>query len=315
MLLILLVITILLIIADRLLINYGECKISVLQEDMRTEFVVQGGNPLLSYLTENGVNISSSCGGKATCGYCKVKVLSGGGEILPTEEIFMSREEKREDMRLACQVKVRNDIEVYIPDFLTTVKKIVENQSFDPKLDWAFKVAPGDRPEERRRKEKLKKEEQARISDIIEEYADVEGRLVPILQEVNDLYGYLPETALRYVSESLDFPLSEIFRIATFYNAFSLKPRGKYVITVCLGTACHVKRAGDVISAIKENLGIGVGETTDDMMFTLETVRCIGCCGLAPVVKANEEVHGVMNKNKAQELLRTCREAGDNVEA
>ena len=125
---ILLVITVLLAIADRLLVTYGECKITVNQEDEQKEFLVQGGNYLLANLIENSIHISSSCGGKATCGYCKVKVLSGGGPILPTEELFMSREEKRDGLRLACQVKVKNDIEVYIPDYLTTVKNIVKNR-------------------------------------------------------------------------------------------------------------------------------------------------------------------------------------------
>ncbi len=125
--LILLVITILLAIADRLLVNYGECKIIVHQEDEQQEFLVQGGNPLLTDLTNNGIQVNSSCGGKATCGYCKVTVLSGGGEILPTEEIFMGRQEKLNQMRLACQVKVKNDIEIFFPDFLTTVRGIIEN--------------------------------------------------------------------------------------------------------------------------------------------------------------------------------------------
>lgn len=319
--LILLVITLLLIIADRLLVNYGECKIAVIQEDEKhvpsagevKEFVVEGGNSLLSSLIDNNVNISSSCGGKATCGYCKVKVLSGGGPILPTEEIFMSREEKRDGIRLACQVKVKNDIDVYIPDFLTTVKNIVKNKTYDPKLRWRFNIADKFPLQEKisRKKARFTLDE-TKISEIIEEHRDQQGAIVPILQKINNVYNYLPEDVLKFISYNLNVPLSELFRIATFYNAFSLKPRGKYIITVCRGTACHVKGAGHVTSALKEELGIKMGETTEDMLFTLDEVRCLGCCGLAPVVKVNEEVHGLMTKKKVPELIKMYKGEGAN---
>jgi len=141
------------------------------------------------------------------------------------------------------------------------------------------------------------------MNKIIEEYKDSEGGLVPILQRANDTYNYLPEPILKYTAEKLDIPLSAVCRIATFYNAFSLEPRGKHIITVCLGTACHVKGAGKVISALENNLGIRTGETTEDMLFTLETVRCIGCCGLAPVLKVGEDIHGLMSKGKVPELI------------
>ena len=121
--LILLVITILLAIADRLLVSYGECKITVHQEGESKEFTVDGGGFLLSDLTSHGISITSSCAGKASCGYCKVKVQEGGGQILPTEEIFMSREEKLAGMRLACQVKVKNDLDIFIPDFLAKISQ------------------------------------------------------------------------------------------------------------------------------------------------------------------------------------------------
>jgi Na+-transporting NADH:ubiquinone oxidoreductase subunit F len=138
--LILLVITILLAIADRLLVTYGECKITLIQEDEKKEIKVQGGNNLLSYLTANGIKISSSCGGKGSCGYCKVKVIKGGGQLLPTEEIFMSREEKQNDIRLACQVKVREDIEIYIPDFIETIIEMVKNQTFKTNRRWRITI-------------------------------------------------------------------------------------------------------------------------------------------------------------------------------
>ncbi|MBT3274275.1 MAG: 2Fe-2S iron-sulfur cluster binding domain-containing protein, partial [Spirochaetales bacterium] len=114
--LILLVITALLIIADKLLVNYGQCKIVVEKDGEETTYKVEGGQNLMSYLIDAGIEISSSCGGKGTCGYCKVQVPDGGGPILPTEEIFMSRAEKERDMRLACQVKVKNDVRIQIPN-------------------------------------------------------------------------------------------------------------------------------------------------------------------------------------------------------
>ncbi len=138
--LILLVITILLAIADRLLVTYGECTINLNQEDEKKEIKVQGGNSLLTYLTANKVKISSSCGGKGSCGYCKVKVLSGGGQILPTEEIYMSREEKQSNIRLACQVKVKEDIDIYIPDFIETIMEMVKNKTFKTNRRWSITI-------------------------------------------------------------------------------------------------------------------------------------------------------------------------------
>lgn len=147
------------------------------------------------------------------------------------------------------------------------------------------------------------------MNSIIEEYKDAEGGLVPILQKANNTYNYLPEPVLKYTAEKLNIPLSVVCRIATFYNAFSLVPRGEHIITVCLGTACHVKGAGKVVAALEGKLGIKNGETTEDKLFTLETVRCIGCCGLAPVLKVGEDIHGMMSKGKVPELLEQYRNA------
>ena len=147
------------------------------------------------------------------------------------------------------------------------------------------------------------------MNKIIEEYKDSEGGLVPVLQRANDTYNYLPEPILKYTAEKLDIPLSVVCRIATFYNAFSLEPRGKHIITVCLGTACHVKGAGRVIQALEDKLGIKKGETTEDKLFTLEAVRCIGCCGLAPVLKVGEEIYGLMSKARVPELVEMYKGA------
>ena len=134
------VLAILLIVAQRFLVTYGECKITVTQESGAKELLVQGGDYLINYLTANNIDLSSSCGGKAICGYCKVQVVKGGGPILPTEEPFMTREAKLKGMRLGCQVKVRNDIDIYIPDYLTTVMDIVKNRTYDPNRKWRFIV-------------------------------------------------------------------------------------------------------------------------------------------------------------------------------
>ncbi|TFH05112.1 MAG: 2Fe-2S iron-sulfur cluster binding domain-containing protein [Spirochaetales bacterium] len=138
--LILLAITLLLALAARLLVTYGKCTIKVKDGDETREFAVEGGGTLLSALTEQGVKISSSCGGKGSCGYCKAKVVSGAGQILPTEEIYMSRAEKLDGIRLACQVKVKTDMEIEMPDFLEIVRKSAQNKTFDATRRWLVTV-------------------------------------------------------------------------------------------------------------------------------------------------------------------------------
>lgn len=306
---ILIVIAVLLLIAEKFLVTYGECKITVEQEEGKKEIAVQGGDYLLSYLTQHGIEVSSSCGGKASCGYCKVKVVNGGGPILPTEEIFMSREEKAGGMRLACQVKVRNDLAIYIPDFLSTVRSMVKNRNYNPQQKWNFRISQQSYNVSTAEVPALPPGDVTKLHSIIKEYKDLPGPLVPVLQKSNDTFNYLSEPVLRYISVNLKTPLSTVLRIATFYNAFSLKPRGKYVITVCLGTACHVKGSADILSTFEKELGIKNGETTEDRLFSLAGVRCIGCCGLAPVLKVNEDVHGLMTKNKVADLINMYRKA------
>jgi len=137
---ILIFITVLLLIAEKILVTYGECTIHVAKDGERKDLKVQGGSSLLSYLTAHDVKLSSSCGGKGSCGYCKVRVLEGGGQILPTEEVFMSREEKQKNMRLACQVKVKNDVEILIPDFLETIINMVKNKTFKTNRKWRINI-------------------------------------------------------------------------------------------------------------------------------------------------------------------------------
>ncbi len=138
---ILLLVTLLLALADKLLVSYGECRLTVTEGDSQRTFEITGGGSLLTALTENGVKVSSSCGGKGSCGYCKVRVASGAGQLLPTEEIYMSREEKLQGIRLACQVKVKEDLEIVIPDFLTIVRQAVKNKKFDPNKRWKFIIS------------------------------------------------------------------------------------------------------------------------------------------------------------------------------
>ncbi len=303
--LILLVITVLLATADRLLVTYGECTITVARDEEEQELVVQGGDFLMNYLTEHKISVSNSCGGKATCGYCKVKV-SGGGPILPTEEIFMSRQEKLGGMRLACQVKVKNDLDIFIPDFLEIVKNIVKNRTYDPSLRWKFNMADRiiDRPEDKKKGLKFGSEEAEKIQEILEQHKDVEGFLVPILQKINTTFNYIPEPALRTISGELNIPLSQLYRLSTFYNAFSLEPKGRNIIKVCMGTACYVKGGKKILKVMEEKLGIKVGKTTDDLKFSLETVSCIGCCGQAPGMTINEDIYGYLKQNMINDILR-----------
>ena len=156
---------------------------------------------------------------------------------------------------------------------------------------------------------KLEPEDREKMEKIIEEYRGQKGALVPILQEVNSTYNYLPENILRYVSQELDIPLSLIYRAATFYKAFSLKPVGKHKVTVCSGTTCHVKGAPRIVDTLERELGISTGETTEDMNFTLETVNCLGCCGLAPVITVGEDLYGKVTQAKLPKIIEQCREA------
>ncbi len=137
---------------------------------------------------------------------------------------------------------------------------------------------------------------------IIAKYPEKRGALVPILQDINAEMRYLPEGALRYVSESLGLPLSSVYHVATFFTAFSLKPRGRHTIRVCLGTACHVRGSRRVLEAIQRRIGVSPGETTEDGMFTLETVNCLGACALGPVVVVDDEYYP-MSPGKVGQLI------------
>jgi len=142
------------------------------------------------------------------------------------------------------------------------------------------------------------------IDTLIKQYKDQGGGLVGILQEIQSEYNYLPKEVLLYVTQKLDIPLSQTYSLATFYKAFSLKPRGKFLISVCMGTACHVRRGSKIVDEISRLLNIKVGETTDDLTFTLETVNCLGCCAIGPVMQIDDKYYGHMTSKKVSTILQ-----------
>ena len=146
------------------------------------------------------------------------------------------------------------------------------------------------------------------VCDILDRYERKSSNLIAILQEIQAAYAYLPEDIMTYVATALEISPGSVFGVATFYSHFTLEPKGKYVIKVCDGTACHVKKSADIIKTLESELGLNADKTTsDDLMFTLETVACLGACGLAPVVVVNDDVYGSMNIEKTKALLETIR--------
>ncbi|MCJ7688226.1 MAG: NADH-quinone oxidoreductase subunit NuoE [Clostridiaceae bacterium] len=130
------------------------------------------------------------------------------------------------------------------------------------------------------------------VREITKKFKDMKGALIPALHEVQKLFGYLPEEALQVVSEEINIPMSEIYGVSTFYSQFTLEPKGEHIIKVCLGTACYVKGAQDIIERLSSVLEVEVGKTTSDGKFTLEAARCLGACGLAPVLMVDDKVYG-----------------------
>ena len=147
------------------------------------------------------------------------------------------------------------------------------------------------------------KEQEARLREVIAAHKGEQGATIPVLHKAQDIYGYLPLEVQEIISEGLGVPLAEIYGIVTFYTQFSLNPKGAYQIGVCLGTACYVKGSGDILEEIKKILGIGVGECTADGKFSLDATRCVGACGLAPVVTINDDVYGRLKKGEIAAIL------------
>ncbi len=147
-------------------------------------------------------------------------------------------------------------------------------------------------------------EQEAKLKEVIAKRSDDPGAVMPVLQEAQEIYGYLPIEVQKMVAEGLNVPLEEVYGVSTFYSQFALSPKGKYNISVCLGTACYVKGSGDILNELSEQLGIGAEECTPDGKFSLTACRCIGACGLAPVITVNDDVYGRLTVDDVEGILK-----------
>ncbi|MDE6596510.1 MAG: NAD(P)H-dependent oxidoreductase subunit E [Oscillospiraceae bacterium] len=146
-------------------------------------------------------------------------------------------------------------------------------------------------------------EQEAELLKVIADKKDDKGALMPVLQKAQEIYGYLPIEVQTIISNEMNIPLEKVYGVVTFYSQFSLYPKGQYQISVCLGTACYVKGSGDIYDKLQEKLGIAGGECTPDGKFSLEACRCIGACGLAPVLTVNDEVYGRLTVDDVDNIL------------
>lgn len=147
------------------------------------------------------------------------------------------------------------------------------------------------------------------LDDVLAEYASVKGSLITILQHTQDIYGYLPKEAIELISEKTGIATSEIMGVGTFYTQFRFEPVGKYLIMLCQGTACHVNSSELILQTIKDELHIEDGQTTEDGLFSLKCVACLGCCSLSPVMMINEDTYGSLTPDKTKKILKELREA------
>jgi NADH-quinone oxidoreductase subunit E len=143
-----------------------------------------------------------------------------------------------------------------------------------------------------------------KVDEIIEAYGSEKRALIGILHDTQTQYGYLPREAVERIAEKVGIPLSHALRVASFYAAFGFEPRGRHLINACLGTTCHVRGMGGILDRIGTNLGIGAGETTADRRFTVEIVRCLGCCSLAPVMRIDEKTYGRLRQDRIEDILQ-----------
>lgn len=146
-------------------------------------------------------------------------------------------------------------------------------------------------------------EQAAALKSCIESHRGEEGALMPVLHEAQNIYGYLPAEVQTVIAEGLGVPLAEVYGVATFYSRFSLKPKGKHKVSVCLGTACYVKGSDKILEAVEKELGVSCGECTPDRKFSIESCRCVGACGLAPVMIVDEEVYGKLTPKDVPDVL------------
>ena len=155
----------------------------------------------------------------------------------------------------------------------------------------------------------METKEQKILDEILESHNYDQTAVIAIMQDIQKVYRYLPEEMLCYIAKKLHLSEAKVYGVATFYENFSLQPKGKYLIKICDGTACHVRNSSAILSEIREQLGVTAEKpTTDDMMFTVETVSCLGACGLAPVCTVNDVVHPAMTPEKARELIKELKD-------
>ena len=148
----------------------------------------------------------------------------------------------------------------------------------------------------------------AALQQVIDELKNEPGCLMPIMQRAQDIFGYLPEDVQNIIAKGLDIPVSDVYGVATFYAQFNLEPKGKYIISVCMGTACYVKGSQQVLDKLEEVLEIPAGRTTKDGLFTLNATRCLGACGLAPVIMVNDDVYGRLTPDQIPGIIAKYRE-------
>ena len=154
----------------------------------------------------------------------------------------------------------------------------------------------------------LEKEKFEALQLVIDELRDEPGCLMPIMQRAQDIFGYLPEEVQNYIAKELDIPVSDIYGVATFYAQFNLEPKGKYIISVCMGTACYVKGSQQVLDKLEGVLEVPAGRTTKDGLFTLNATRCLGACGLAPVIMVNDDVYGRLTPDQIPGIIAKYRQ-------
>jgi NADH:ubiquinone oxidoreductase subunit E len=147
----------------------------------------------------------------------------------------------------------------------------------------------------------------AALQQVIEELKNEPGCLMPVMQRAQDIFGYLPEDVQNIIAKGLDIPVSDVYGVATFYAQFNLEPKGKYITSVCLGTACYVKGAQLVLDELEKVLGVPAGSTTPDGLFTLNATRCLGACGLAPVIMVNDDVYGRLTPDQVAGVIEKYR--------
>lgn len=165
--------------------------------------------------------------------------------------------------------------------------------------------------------ELLEKEEQTeakdRIDEILASYRARRGGLIPVLQQVQEILGFLPASVQNYIAQGLGIPFSDVFGVVTFYSFFTMVPRGRHTIRICLGTACFVKGSAVLLQNVQEHLKVGVGETTEDREYSLEVVRCLGACGLAPVMVIDDVTHGQVDPKEIVDIVESYRSPADDI--